>query len=387
MPLALLFILGSFAVADSTAVQATAVLKGAPVAGLLNLTSGKFRSIGHIFPADECKWSLGTGTQGQTSTMFYTNGTWFFLAQQTCGSKTNQTSLFGMQTLQSHQTSPYIREFWSTKSATSLNQMNVVWDWVCNIVVLLPQTVNKLTKYSMLMVSEFDSQVRPQATYVSEPADRLNGWVKVDGLAAMDQGDHQEAGWDKQEGNCGNKCALYTLERYLVDGKEKPPRALVGRNFHTAKLMSNLTDALQIQTMSYTHSTYGSFSQANVFIGLGLCCADKWCESKCKDHPGALSLFAYGGGTSIPVFLGLVNAGTALSKPDTAAAVRTGVLLDSPAYTPTPKPMDPIIAHVLVERRVQTYEITKDANGNPKNAGLKTTSPMLEIDLSAWVSR
>jgi hypothetical protein len=352
------------------------------------LTSGAFTSAGRIFPVDadgSCKWDLGTGTQGQTSTTFFENRTWFLLAQQTCDSKINQTSLFGMMVNED----VYLREFWSTNADVPLNKLNVIWDWVCNIIVLLPQTAHKLTQYSMLMVSEFDRQVRPQAMYMSEPANRLNGWVKVDGLAAMDIGDGQEAGWDKQEGNCGENCALYTLERYLVNGKERAPRALVGRNFHTAKLMSNVTDALQIQTMTYQHPIPGSMGSADrFFIGLGLCCTEKWCEPKCKTHPGALSLFAYAGGASIPFFLGLVNAGAALSKSDTAAAVQAGVLLDFPAYSPAPKPTDPIAAHVLVEGKVQTYAITKDAKGHPAGvAGDHISSPMLEIEPTSWTNQ
>ena len=211
---------------------------GTLVASFLNASTGVQTPAGELslttvlpHPAGcvDGEWSLVKGTRGQSSTMFSINATLFFLAEEKCAGDTNRVVLLGLMEPSPWETPapplrlrlPYGLPYaaWNRSqeaiSRWGTDRWNIVWDQVCNIIVLLPSAGKDSTlTYETLMVSEFDSQARPQEPYSSEPAEpRSNGWAayKVTGLAAI-QYSGQELGWP-DEGNCGN-CPIFTLEAH-----------------------------------------------------------------------------------------------------------------------------------------------------------------------------
>ncbi len=212
---------------------------GTLVASFLNASTGAQTPAGELslttvlpHPAGcvDGEWSLVKGTRGQSSTMFSMNATLFFLAKEKCAGDTNRVVLLGLMEPSPWETpAPPLRlrlpfglpyAAWNRSSHEDIarwgtERWNIVWDQVCNIVVLAPSAENdSVLTYETLMVSEFDSQARPQAPYSSEPVEpSSDGWTahKVAGLAAI-QYSGQELGWP-DEGNCGN-CPVFTLEAH-----------------------------------------------------------------------------------------------------------------------------------------------------------------------------
>jgi hypothetical protein len=212
---------------------------GTLVASFLNASTGVQTPAGELslpsvlpHPAGcvDGEWTLVKGTRGQSSTMFSMNATLFFLAEEKCAGVTNRVVLLGLMEPSPWETPapplrlrlPYGLPYaaWNRSSHEDIarwgmERWNIVWDQVCNIIVLLPSAESdSVLTYETLMVSEFDSQARPQAPYSSEPVKPpSNGWAayKVTGLAAI-QYSGQELGWP-DEGNCGD-CPVFTLEAH-----------------------------------------------------------------------------------------------------------------------------------------------------------------------------
>merc|ERR1719373_273189 len=159
--------------------------------------------------------------------------------------------------------------FWEIESQSySLEQYSLTWDHVCNIIVLSPNLTT--SSIDTLMVSEYDTQVRPQTPYRSMNAD--NPWRKIDGFGVLDFGDGKESGWDQMQGNCGLKCVLYTIEaQFDSSGKEISGRRIIGRNFHTGELVYNVSNQYYLQTMTLTGWQMSQSTQISYFIGLGRC--------------------------------------------------------------------------------------------------------------------
>jgi len=263
-----------------------------PKAGILNSTTGVLSVYKATFPAPPggCTgWNLGgNGTRGQTFTTFDRNGSWLVLAQGT-GCSSPPISLIDM-------TGPYPpdRELTARLRASAipttsaLTDLSASWDFTCNIVVLTRELGTKQVKFRTDQVSFYDGQQRMQPDFPPEPVKCNDCWKKVAGAGGIDPGPFPKRwGRGDMEVNCGDSCVFYTLEEHVVRGKVILPRMLVGRSFRTAALMVNMTDSLQIQTMTYIPSML-------MFVGVGRCCQESWCDSSCKGIPDQdLVIFQY----------------------------------------------------------------------------------------------
>jgi len=264
-----------------------------PKAGNLNVTTGKIELYPSKFPPPPsgCTgWNLGgNGTKGQTFTTFDINGSWLVLAEGTgCRSSIPTIALIDMigpappsMGLQSR-----IRAVLSTTSA--LSDMSASWDYTCNVVVVSREAGSEQVRFKTNQVSFYDGQQRMQADYKTEPVTCTDCWRKVAGLGGIDPGAFAKP-YEKgdMEWYCGDSCVFYSIEEQLVEGKIVLPRQLVGRSFRTAQLMVNISDSFQIQTMTYVPSLL-------VFLGIGRCCQESWCDSACKGIPEQdLVIFQY----------------------------------------------------------------------------------------------
>jgi len=171
----------------------------------------------------------------------------------------------------------------------NMDDVNICWDHACNVVVLQPQYMQTETVFLTKQVSEYDAQVRPQPTFMEEGVGSCaNCWRKVPGLGALDAGIWTSSG--TAEWNCGDTCVFYTLEEHMIAGRIVAPRALVGRFFRTGLVAANISDSVQIQSLSWN-----PFNQRlrNQFLGIGLCCTETWCHPDCMDLDSHLVLFAF----------------------------------------------------------------------------------------------
>ena len=175
--------------------------------------------------------------------------------------------------------------------------VDVQWDHVCNVVATVEGELP--SHFWTLMVSEYDARVRPQVPFALE-----EGWRRVPGLSGMDMGSGAATG-GPDAWNCGDECLVYALEAY--DGAALP-RRLVGRNFHTGAVATNVSDGLGLLTMSPLDP---ELMTPFAFVGLA------------RRPPGGLQLVGYVPGAAGPTALAKVPiAGGAVE-----AAVRLGVLL------------------------------------------------------------
>jgi hypothetical protein len=385
---------------------------GTLVATFINVSSGAETPAGElnletVLPhADGCmkgRWNVAQGTRGQGNTMFRENATLFFLAVEYCAEAAedpdgiSRVVLLGV--MEPHPPwgvpappppplqlrLPYGLPYhtWNRSSSVEgvmewgLERWNIMWDHVCNIIVLAPsgtQATNLLT-HQTLMVSEFDAQVRPQAPYSTGPAvpDQSRGWAsaKLDGVAAI-QYDGHELGWPDQ-GNCGS-CPVFTVEGHYWDGNQLPQRFIIGRSFHDAKLVANVSDTLGLETLSVDPRRPPDTGNAppRHFVGLGLCCdpqSQQDCDQACVGHVGELVLLAYAGDASNPpYFLAYLDdysvaAGQPPPRPDHETSIRLGVLLQQhDPYGPHPA----LLAHIMGgayannTHLIQSFTLTSD---------------------------
>ena len=337
----------------------------------------------HASSCRDGEWRFSDGGREQGSTMFRGNATLFILAEEVCDGKTARVVLLGMMgpfppfappapapppppppPLMIFGT-PYAS--WNASSFTQnpLSSWNILWDSVCNVVVLAPESDAETTTFQTLMVSEYDRQVRPQTAYSSQPMAPTDGAVKVAGVAALQFGG-KELGWPT-EGNCGD-CSLFTLEAQLVAAAEVKPRHLIGRAFHSAELVTNVTDSLQIQTLSQdprANDFYGSGTLHNSLVGIGLCCVEDWCDAKCAGHDQEPVLIAYSGGVHPCYILAFLFD----SPVNTTRANQTGDLVNTARLGVMLTPVDPfgqskeLYARVAHAGRVYSYVLVSGDSG------------------------
>eukprot|EP00035_Acanthoeca_spectabilis_P003750 m.95127 g.95127 ORF g.95127 m.95127 type:complete len:445 (-) comp12319_c0_seq1:185-1519(-) len=392
--------------------------------GILDAVTGKLSREGSVMvPRTTCSpgWVLGGGgTKGQTSTNFFGNGTWFLLAQEMCGERINQTALFGMMSFyplgendfaalrekesvmrwtggkllpetRHEPTSVYSYGDFTKYSSNTLLDWNIAWDWSCNIVVVGP---SKEGPNFVLQVSEYDAEVRPQPSLLDGKvgSDCANCWRKVPGFSALQPRPAPPGPSRTGEWSCGDTCVLHTLVEYVDESKTPVPglRRLIGTTYRTGKLSSNISDSVNLQTLTYS-SPYIDYmrlqklgsvepSLSSFFLGLGLCCTAPHCAPECAGHDGALVLVSYAGLDS-PIQVLAVLPAHAGETDVVNAAVSLGVVAD-PGVPWGPTNL-PVAARVFVNKKILTYEITEHHEGKLA-ARLNSTSPEIAATPVAW---
>jgi len=324
-----------------------------------------------IFPStpSDCSWKLGTGTRGQTSTIFYMNNTRFFVGQEICSSQVLQSmvfQIFGPYCSDQDNSAINVRPLYKIDPSVKLEDLNICWDHTCNVVVLQPQYEPTSITVHTLQVSEYDAQVRPRPDYLVESTgDCEDCWRKVPGLGALDSGLWASSG--TAEWNCGDSCVFYTLEEHLQNGQAVAPRALIGRYYRTGILAVNLTDSLQAQTLSW--QPWNQRLQ-NQFLGIGICCIQAWCHPDCQPLNGHMVLFSY---DSNQRQFSVLSDISYIVDQDT---VRMGVEF-STVYSSNPQ------AYVYHQHTIYSFNLTV-TGGVITGAKLVNQSPPSDQPLSSW---
>ena len=145
-----------------------------------------------------------------------------------------------------------------------LANWNLAWDHACNLIVSAPLGApDKSVVFESWMISEYDGQARQQHDFAVQPvplsssssssstssSSASSPWVKVPGLGALDgYGDNTGGPW---QWNCGKNCSLYMLEQQR--SSQSPTQTstrIIGRNFHTGEVLSNISNDLRIRTLT-----------------------------------------------------------------------------------------------------------------------------------------
>ena len=344
--------------------------------GFINATTGTWHGLPLLALPTSCSngsWSTCANcTQGQTSTHFAANRTWFFLAREICDGREGKTKLLGTFDPTSYGAST-VRTY-ATFDATyatrgDLSGWNIVWDHVCNIIVTAPAPAGSGAR-SVFMVSEYDGAVRPQTTQTPPPV----GWSLVDGFAGIDF-HNNPAGWPTK-GNCGNDCALYRAEEGTPDrgwalgarAAAAPPRAIVGRQFHTGALLSNVSDPFRTRALTSTLSAtpFSPPTEPVAFVGIGTCppSSTDGHDELCGGHAGAMALLVFEGGSSAPYAVALLgSAPPSAEEADEAAALGVLVVSAAPEWERSPK----LLVHVMgAQRAISTFNLEPPTNGAPR---------------------
>jgi len=253
----------------------------------------------------------------------------------------------------------------------SLLDINMNWDHSCNVVVLQPEYYPNGTVIMTKQVSEYDGQVRPQVNNQFNSATCDDCWKKVPGTSALDFGTWSSI-WDP-ELNCGDSCIQYTLEEHLIQGEVTPPRAIIGRSFRTGALAFNITDSVHIQSLNWSPFLL-YYSQKNQFIGIGICCTEKWCNSGClglDSHMVLVSFMPYETGMEFTV---LADIGDIID-PDT---IRLGVEFSGMVQTSL-KPQ----IFVFYQQTVVGYDVIVE-NHIIVSAMKAQQSPKIDVELVVW---
>jgi len=268
----------------------------------------------------------------------------------------------------------YLYPLYTLDPTIPLTDLNINWDHTCNVVVLQPQYYLNGTLITTKQVSEYDSAVRPQIDFNFDPKECNNCWKKVNGGSALDSGNGQSA-WNP-ELNCGDSCLVYTLEEHYVMGEITPPRALVGRSFRTSQVSINITDSIQVQTLSWSPMQEW-VSKFNQFIGIGICCTDKWCHPDCialgSNDLVLFSLLPYNKGEEISI---LEVIGEFIDQ-DT---IRLGV-----EFTPIFTPASDLHVFIYYQQSIITYDPVV-VNGVITVVKESQRSPRRDRDIVQWAS-
>jgi len=259
-----------------------------------------------------------------------------------------------------------------------IEQLNVAWDHACNVVVLQPLVLDNGTVITTKQVSEYDAQVRPQRDYVFDPNPCQNCWKKAAGLGGLDFGTFASI-WNP-ELNCGDSCTFYTVEEHYVDGTLVLPRAIIGRSYRTGQLINNITDSIQAATISWNPFvifTSTGDASINQFLGIGICCTEKWCHPSCASLDNHMVLFSYNPySTSSEKIIILSDIGNIID-PET---IRLGVEY-SPPFTTQYRH-----AYVFYGGKIVTFDLVLDANLLVLSAKKSGESPAIDVDLYVWAA-
>ena len=134
----------------------------------INATTGEVTTGGKIvFPelkpaCEDGIWDMESHN-GSTSTAFFINSSWFFLAQLKCNNTVVSTHLMEVNGLREPDPTieNKVRSYVSWNNTLPLKKWSIAWDWVCNIIVVFPDEETMKT----YMVSDYDGQIRPQSDY------------------------------------------------------------------------------------------------------------------------------------------------------------------------------------------------------------------------------
>ena len=298
-------------------------------AGTLNVTTGKFvpnyDATIALPNSPHCHWAPLQGTEGVGTATFHVNRSMFFLAKQICGSAVkpvvNQTVLVASRIPLAQDGETFIynntevgddaphpptpldkmdpleaeaagnatiwHSFPGSEYNYPLDSWNLVWDHVCNFIVVTPRAENSETVFETWMISEFDAQARQQKDLTRQPA-RPKGWAKVNGLGALDFYNQAVGGpWTL---NCGDNCSFFELE---ATAEDPSVTRIVGRNFHTGEVLSNISNTLGVSSLVSPSDFWSQEYSDFIMIGLGHCCTELGCDTSpvCKDSPGMTSKY------------------------------------------------------------------------------------------------
>ena len=308
--------------------------------GAINVTTGTLKPVRSFsLPnGSTCEWVRMVGNPGQGTATFRRNRTFFFLAQQVCGEakSINQTALISTFISDNgvafdrmaHENIPedHARKIGGTMDQAAffgkvfpggaynapLKNWNVIWDHVCNVIVVAPRTQGEnIVDYETWMISEYDWEARKQHS-LQPPT----SWTKSIGFGALDDFGVSTGG--PYQLNCGDNCSLYTLQ----DKAGADPR-IVGRNFHTGEETSSIANSLSVKTLTGPSGyPIGWSSRDYLMIGLGF------------DRNHQLILVGYGGsGAGRSPLVALESVGDRFSsQQDVENALRVGVLVDTWEY-------------------------------------------------------
>jgi len=194
----------------------------------------------------------------------------------------------------------------NNKPSITLSDYNIAWDHTCNLVVTTPDEGNIIGIFNVNQVSEYDGAQRFQPTYILQ-----DGWRKIRGPGGLDFGNYQSSWVLGKELNCGDLCLFYTLEEF-VNSDELLPRYFVGRSYRTGNVQVNVTDSVQVQSLSWNpYNGYNTY-HVNQFLGIGQCCLEAWCHSDCSNYGENLVFISYvnGQGFSILADIGEMDTKT-----------------------------------------------------------------------------
>ena len=367
-----------------------------PVTGVQ--TPGGSGAIATAFPPRTgCTW---TAHNMRSTTYFEQNASLFVLVEETCegvSGRTN-TSVITVRApsppfdpKQKPEPLVIYRPVWYSRVqaflAVDVKRWNLAWDSVCNVVVLAPTQVGSSIQFNTLVVSEYDGEVRPRAPLLIEEIRFPMTTIKVDGFAVL-QSSGVSSGWPLKA-QC-HECGFYTLEHNAFDGVAQAQRFLIGRDFTTAKLLSNVTDAFNIMTLSapsprafasaFANRSRSSTAAPLPFVGIGACDASQaWSAVACAAHDGELVLLAFDGAANTAVANNspypLAFLGKGGNEAERAATVKLGVVLSPLTYAlDTPG----VFARLLVAGSVVSYVVTpaKAASSSPLIAHSNGTAPL-----------
>eukprot|EP00051_Salpingoeca_urceolata_P010421 m.127499 g.127499 ORF g.127499 m.127499 type:complete len:434 (-) comp16708_c2_seq2:299-1600(-) len=333
-------------------------------------------------PSAGCSWEIAGGTIGQTSSVFYMNQSWFVMAQELCSEgQIGDTVLYDIMGPFGN----YARLVNLTILSPSMGlqkqlSFSLNWDWTCNVALVAPsgQAGGEIT-FQTLQVSVYDGAVRPQASFLKEPATCEDCWRKRDGPSAMDNGNGRGDFADPMAINCGDSCAVYYVDDWHVGTSGPLPSRLVGRSFRLGTVLYNETAPLDIQTFTYSRLDYSEEAPARMFFGIGVCCVEEWCLPGCQTSGGQQVLFTFRPNATLPVEQTYTILAV-LGQPDVTAA-KLGVTFnmiydvasDGPsdggrqaakqgkAATTSEQPSkDDLIVYVLYNGHVVTFDLSYD---------------------------
>jgi hypothetical protein len=323
----------------------------------------------------DCTWNVVKGTRGQSSTTFHINQTNFITLQSVCPTGVMQTTvfqLFGPYYCNNGNGIVNLHTLYRVDPSVPVEQLNMAWDHTCNVVVIQPQTTDTEIAFTTKQVSEYDTEVRPQVDYTDESIGCDTCWKKVNGLGELDFGNWESTWKQGAELYCGDYCSFYSLEEQYVNGQVVPPRAIIGRSFRTGKLLANITDSMQAQTLSWNPLPRSQ----NQFLGIGICCEESWCHSYCKGLDQHMVIFSlttnFGQTPSISL---LADIGSTID-PDTS---RIGVEY-SASYN---SQGTPIYIFIWYQSSVITYQIIHN-NGYIVSLAKIGQSPKIPSTIITW---
>jgi hypothetical protein len=337
-----------------------------------------------------CYWNASLGGHMQSSDLFYTNSTYFFVAKEFCVNSTvsgptaspptppaiPQTAVLtagpqpgGAAGIMASLDSILAGAYGGPDHA--LDHLHVEWDFACNLIATAPRRSGRSLlhgaptfTYERIEISDYDGRIRPlPATNGSAPGCQHSVgsggcWQRRDLLGGLAAGRDYGAwrnGWTPasqkpKEDRCDN-CAVFVGEELVGrHGPVQGTRRLVGRAVHNQSVVYNASDTTNLLTMSYLppagmsdgsgsvdglgHYEGGrsggesSSAGGGVFIGLGVCCELRGCPEGCEGHGGELALVSFNPWSVYKLPPQLIMPIEGSSGEDDALAARMGIAID-----------------------------------------------------------